>query len=405
MIVRSLFHYGCLMLAGAAPALSAPAAVSVEIAAGAVDREETVASFVRPPEVTGEAELVRGGERLPLQGDGAGRAWFVLPRLAKGSTARFELRTVKPAATPPAMRAHREGRILELTRAGRTVLRYQAEAGELPRPEIPAKFSRGGYLHPVFTPAGRAVTDDYPANHLHHHGIWSPWTRTEFEGRAPDFWNMGDLKGRVEFVALEATTSGPVFAGFDSRQRLVDLLAKPKKVALHETWQVRAFNVGGTPKRPWNLFDLTITQTCATTSPLRLLKYHYGGLGFRGPWAWNGPANCRFLTSEGETDRVKANETRGRWCWIGGAVDGQTAGVVILCAPDNFRAPQPMRVNPTEPFFCFAPSQLGDWSIEPGQPYVACYRFVALDGEPNREVIERLWRDYAEPPQVTVVNH
>ena len=92
--------------------------------------------------------------------------------------------------------------------------------------------------------------------------------------------------------------------------------------------------------------DFTSTQTCATDSPLKLPKYHYGGLGFRGNWAWNGPDAMRLLTSEGETDRKKANETRAKWCWIGGLVDGQTAGVTILGAPTNFRAPQPIRMHP-----------------------------------------------------------
>jgi hypothetical protein len=109
-----------------------------------------------------------------------------------------------------------------------------------------------------------------------------------------------------------------------------------------------------------------------------------------------------FLTSEGK-DRKTGNETRARWCWCGGpAEDGSTIGLTILDHPGNFRSPQPMRLNPTEPFFCYAPSQLGDWKIEKGTPYVARYRFIAADGPADVEEIERLWKDYAEPPKVTV---
>jgi hypothetical protein len=109
----------------------------------------------------------------------------------------------------------------------------------------------------------------------------------------------------------------------------------------------------------------------------------------------------RFLTSEGKT-RENGNETRAKWCYVGGDVDGKPAGIAILCHPDNFRFPQPVRIHPDEPFFCFAPSQLGDWKIEPGKPYGAKYRFVVTDGEPDAKEIERLWRDYAEPVKVTV---
>ncbi|PYJ93742.1 MAG: hypothetical protein DME23_25805 [Verrucomicrobia bacterium] len=148
-------------------------------------------------------------------------------------------------------------------------------------------FKRGGYLHPVLTPSGKLITDDYPPNHLHHHGIWFPWTKTEFEGRQPDFWNMGEGKGTVEFVALHLTWNGPVHGGFQTRHRFVDLTAPEPRVALNETWQVTLYNVGRGAARYW-MFDLVSTQECATASPLILPKYYYGGLGVRGNWAWNG---------------------------------------------------------------------------------------------------------------------
>lgn len=288
--------------------------------------------------------------------------------------------------------AKREGQQIIFTAGARELLRYQAEPGELPRPDIKEAFRRGGYLHPIFTPAGRLVTDDYPANHLHHHGVWSPWTKTEFEGRKPDFWNMGAGTGRVEFVAVEEVWSKDGRAGFKARHQFADLLAKPPKIALHETWEIAVSAVEGTPAR--TIIDLTSTQTCASDAPLKLPKYHYGGLGFRGNWAWNGAAALRTLSSEGETDRTKINEQRGKWCWLGGLVDGQPAGVTILCAPANFRFPQPMRLHPGEPFFCFAPQQLGEMEIAPGSPYVSRYRFIVADGEPTREQADAWWQEW-----------
>ena len=144
-----------------------------------------------------------------------------------------------------------------------------------------------------------------------------------------------------------------------------------------------------------NIFDLTCTQECASTNTLKLPEYYYGGLGFRGREEWNGASKTFFLTSEGATNRETANSTRGRWCYIGGDVDGQRAGIAILCHPQNFRAPQPMRLHPKEPFFCYAPSQLGDWEIKPGEKYISRYRFVVFDGEPNKAELDRLWNNYA----------
>jgi hypothetical protein len=78
------------------------------------------------------------------------------------------------------------------------------------------------------------------------------------------------------------------------------------------------------------------------------------------------------------------------------AVDAQ----VFPGHSQNFRAPQPVRLHPGKPYFCFAPMILGDFAIEPGKPYVSRYRYYLHTGEPDQAVNERIWNDYADPPQV-----
>jgi hypothetical protein len=87
---------------------------------------------------------------------------------------------------------------------------------------------------------------------------------------------------------------------------------------------------------------------------------------------------------------------------MSGLVDGARAGITILCHPGNFRAPQPMRLHPTEPFFCYAPQQAGDMEIATGSKYVSRYRFIVHDGEPNKEFIDSVWNDYSNPPKAAV---
>lgn len=287
--------------------------------------------------------------------------------------------------------------------AGHTHLVYQAEPGTLPRPDIRPEYRRGGYVAKVTSPSGRLVTDDFPPQHIHHHGIWTAWTKTTFEGRTPDFWNVGQRLGRVEFSAMDLLSAGPVLAGVRASQDSIDMTATPEKTALRESWELQVYHPGVTNPVLWTVFDLQITQHCTTPSAVELPEYHYGGLGVRGHSLWNGAEACLFLTSNGETNRIKAHATRANWCWMGGEVDGAITGIAILGHPDNFRSPQPMRIHPSEPFFCFAPQQAGPMSIEPGKPWSARYRFIVMDGAPDTKTLDQLWSNYAYPPAQNIL--
>jgi hypothetical protein len=307
--------------------------------------------------------------------------------------------TLVPAGSKPAERVIVQDDKAEVRASvgGRAVLAYRKDRDVIPRPDINPAIKRAGYIHPIYSPAGKCVTDDYPSNHAWHHGIWTPWVKTSFQGRAPDFWNSEKKLGRHDFVAVERVWSGPVHGGFVSRQQMTDLTAPQPLVVLDETWEVTVYDVGGAG-RTVRMFDLALTQTNVTKDPLVLPKYHYGGFGFRGATEWNGPGDAAsFLTSDGVTDRIKGNDTRGKWCFLGGKIDGETTGTAILGHPGNFRAPQPMRLHPTFPYMSFVPQQLGEFSIDAGKKYAARFRFVVADGEPDRAMIEAYWQGYANP--------
>jgi hypothetical protein len=404
----------------------------ITVAPSPENRSGQLVTFTAPASFTEGATLRDSANRpLPIQIEVDRSARFVVPSQPAGEPAVFLLTngsspslnggvqvveepTPKTPETSSPLRAtegvssltRKTGR-LRLSVEGKPVLYYQMDLDALPRPGIDPKYKRAGYLHPVLTPSGKVVSDDYPAQHIHHHGIWAPWTKTKFQGRTPDFWNMGEKTGTVEFVQLDRTWSGPVDGGFVAWHRFVDLSAPTPVTALNETWQLTVYRLpsaslpGGEPT-PVRMFDLVITQTCATADPLILPTYLYGGLGFRGRGEWYGADQASFLTSSGETDRVKANATQARWCYLGGEIEGAFAGMAVLCHPDNFRAPQPLRVHPTEPYLCFAPSVLGDWSIEPGKPYVARYRFIVADGKPDQDLLDACWNGYAHGAEVKV---
>lgn len=379
----------------------------VTVAASDADRAVQVIEVGKLPANAGAIWLAHGegdaaAMTLPVQVAEDGAAAFIVPAQKARQTLTFILEEGRTAAAgTTGVAVNRNAGNLQVTVGGKLAFAYQMDKDALPRPDIKPEYKRAGYLHPIATPSGTVVSDDYPVQHVHHHGIWTPWTKTSFQGRKPDFWNMGQKTGTVEFVALDRTWTGPVHGGFVARHKFIDLSAPSPVLALHETWEVTGYKV---PAGPVNgtVFELVVTQTCATDDPLILPEYHYGGFGFRGRGEWLGRDKAKFLTSEGTTDRVKANHERMRWVHLWGDLAGGPAGLTVMGHPGNFRAPMPVRVHPNEPYVSFIPSQLGEWKIEPGRPYVARYRFVAFDGAPDRAQLDALWNGYAVPAVVKV---
>jgi len=373
----------------------------IKVEPAAFDRENVVISFAGADLAATHARSA-DGKLLPIQREEGGQVSFMVPSLPKGTSANYELVSGGGSDSGSSVKAVRADKKLKVSLGDRPLLEFQAEPGAFPRDDIKELFRRGGYIHPVLSPSGKMITDDFPPNHIHHHGIWWSWTKTEFDGRHPDFWNMGDGKGKVDFVAMDKSWSGPVHAGWTARFQYVDLTATQPTVAVRELWEVKVYNTAR-PEQGW-IFDLVSTHECASDKPLKLPEYRYGGLGLRGNRAWNGKENTHFLTSEGITDREKGHATRARWCDMSGSIDGSQAGITIFCHPENFRAPQPMRIHPDEPFFNYAPMQAGDMVIEPGKKYVSRYRFFVHDGPPDKAAIEAIWNDYAHPARVSVAS-
>ncbi len=375
----------------------------LRVAAGTLDRRNTLVAVTLPPlDGAGVEYELRGdkGVTLPLQVERDGRGWFVLPALAAGAERSYAI-AVRQTPAAPSVTASASGSDIAIAITGKPALTYVGGAGRLPSSDIKPAYQRGGYIHPVRTPSGRIVTDDYPADHRHQHGVMFAWTSAEFEGRKTDFWNMGNSLGRVETVDVRSTLEGPVYAGWIARHRYVDLTSGAPRPALDEGWTTRVYSLGAGPQT-LHVFDVDIRQTPATATPLVLPEYHYGGMAVRGAGSFMGaPDNEIVLTSDGK-NRVAADGARARWVHISGQVDGAVAGIAMLGHPDNFRAPEPMRVHPVDPYVCFVPSRLGAWTITAERPHVARYRFVAADGPADSALLDRLWRDYADPPTVTI---
>ncbi|MBN2450935.1 MAG: PmoA family protein, partial [Lentisphaeria bacterium] len=332
----------------------------LRVAAGAHPRADVALSVSLPAGIDLPATVALREPATGLSAPGqvhshGGRA--TLRTVLRGTLAAGQERTFDVVAAPAAERVHvqADGDGLTVDCDGRPALRYRTATVEPPA-GASALFARNAYVHPVWTPAGRIVTGDFPQDHPHQRGVFLAWTKTAVGDRHPDFWNLGSGTGRVRFLDCDDRFAGPVAGGFTARHAFEDLKAPGGPLAvLEETWEVCFWAPGGENPSGW-VWDLTSTQHAVAGVPLALPKYHYGGMAFRGHGDWMGDA-CAFLSSEGRT-RADGNASRGRWGDLSGRSEGAWAGLALLGHPGNPAFPQPFRVHPQVPYFCFVPSQV-----------------------------------------------
>ena len=347
--------------------------------------------------LVGEAGVGKVLGQVEKAGEAA-RLTFVLPGATPaGAERRFRLDPSKvEAVKSPWAFSDPSAGPLDLSYNGKPVFRYNN--APVSDPNYAPVLARSAYLHPVYTPSGVVATGDFSKAHTHHRGVFLAYTKTRVGDLHPDFWNIQNGTGRVEFDRLDEAVAGPVTARFAARHRWEAKGANGP--VLRERWEVEVYDVPGAPYR---LFDLTATQQ-AVDAPVELLPYRYGGMAYRGPDPFlKGPLDV--LTSSG-LDRASGDQKPARWVDLTGpSAEGSDryAGLAIFDHPTNGQHPTVARIHPTTlPFFTYTPGHDVKVTIGRDAPTVFRYRLLVHDGRPDAALDDRLWRDFADPPSVTV---
>jgi len=250
-----------------------------------------------------------------------------------------------------------------------------------------AKFTRSGYIHPLFSLDGRPLTADFPADHVHHHGLFWGWplvrtrgqTTSNWESRSPSLrpYLVGWLK-RGEEAGLAALSVENVWK-LDEREVVA------KEIA---TLRVHPAEPSG------RAIDLELLIT-AVGGPLELQgttveNKGYGGLCFR-----SAPL---LKAAEMTTDRgrLKADAVNRKFRWA----DISTAdlGVAVFAAPDHPAAPLAWLVrnsyagviNPCWP-------GLKPVTLAPGLPVELRYRIYVHRGDAAAGKVAEAFELYTSP--------
>ena len=339
---------------------------------------------------------------IPLQWDERSKVpYFVLPTQPAGEKATVAIVPVESYPGEASVEhAYLDDQLwMTVLKGGAQRKLFAFQHDELLPPGIKPVYRRAGFIHPVLTPSGETISGSFAPDHAHHHGIWTAWSHTDFQGRHPDFWNVHLGSGRVEYVGLGARWIGPVDSGFHAQMRSIDTQSNPGTIVLEETWRVSVYQPR--PGLDLNVFELEVAQRNASPDPLTLTKHIYGGLGYRGLESWTTSAPLTFVTSEGHVGRKAGDGQRARWFAFAGPTAKGRGGIAILDHPDNPRFPQWTRFNPKDPFVAFTPVHDESLSIRSDETIRLRFRFLTFDGEPDIRLIEAYWQGFARPAQAS----
>lgn len=326
--------------------------------------------------------------------------WLLNGTTQPGITRVFELRSGNGNAGNKTMIVERNPENYILNSDGKPVIRYNSGITAAPDGADPV-YARSGYIHPLYSPGKFVITEIQPADHLHHYGLWNPWTKTTFRNQEVDFWNLAKKEGRVRFGGLASVSEGSVFGSVQVLHEHIAWPDSPREaIAMNELQEIKVY------KRNDGMFLIDINARLNPTEELTLEEYRYGGFVLRATSEWTNQ-NTDFYTSAG-LGRDQADGQRAEWCVLIGETPGGSSGILMMGHPGNYNHPEPLRVWPSngnggrgDYMINFSATRNTSWKLEPGINYSLRYRLIVFDGVIDEVMATNLWNDYANPPMIT----
>jgi hypothetical protein len=273
---------------------------------------------------------------------------------------------------------------IELFENGRPVYFYQQEPKSIDK-----KYICNNYLHPLFSIDGDTLTEEFPADHPYHRGIYWAWHQIYIDNQSlGDGWIMENISEEVTQIHSE-------------------ILNKLARLNLEVKWKSPIYKDG----KPFMSENTTI-WVHQLTGEIRLIDFEirlnalvpgisiggsddekgYGGFCARIKL----PENLIFTSSTGpvipQTLQIKA----GPWMDFSGSF-GKTDkinGITILCHPSTPNWPEPWilrQVTSMQNIVFPGRNRIG---IPPDKPVILRYRIVVHNGSAGKIDIEKLQEDY-----------
>ncbi|MEJ5297215.1 MAG: DUF6807 family protein [Armatimonadota bacterium] len=257
--------------------------------------------------------------------------------------------------------------------------------GEILARGAPEDRRRSTYIHPLYSVDGLPLTDDFPADHLHHRGVSWMWYRVVCDGITTDLWTLKGVRQRFERMLTPALYEDRTVLRFRNGWYQD---ADGKRI-LEEQVTLTVYRAEGGGR----IIDVELLFS-APGSPVTLgvSNTGYSGFGVR-----FGPCDSKtILTSSGP---ITADENRNAHRWADFTARFTDTlrldGITVFDHPSNPNSPPGWTLRfygYLNPAFT---SRTDDYTIRPGEPLRLRYRLWVHRGRPSAERLEQIYQDFA----------
>ena len=209
---------------------------------------------------------------------------------------------------------------------GKPVLFYRVK----PKQTAKGTHTRSNYCHPIAGLDGNPITEDFPADHLHHRGVFWAWHQVYVgKARIKDMWDCKDFIWDIQDVKIiadnadSAALQATVF--WKSPQ-----WEKGEKAFAKESVTIRLYATTDHTR----IIDFEI-DIIALAKDLRIggsdNAKGYGGFSTRLVL----PRDIKMTDSRGEVKPTRLAVAAGDWVNLGGTLTKGTSGFAIFVHPKN----------------------------------------------------------------------
>jgi hypothetical protein len=276
---------------------------------------------------------------------------------------------------------------LGLYDGGRPVLVYNHGMITIDRvPKNDPRRTRSSYIHPLWGLQGEVLTDDSPADHYHHRGVFWAWPHILIDRREYDLWVYGNIQQR--FVRWLDRQTGPAAAVLGVEN---GWFVGQKQVMIERVWLRTYKPVDG--QRPLDI-ELVFVPVEKPVTLRGAEGKSYGGLNVR-----FAPRRQTVITVPGGVAKDDLPDTPLAWADLTGSLTASPgkgpSGLAIFADTATPDFP-PRWLTRHYGILCVGSPGVKEKTIESGRPFRLGYRLWIHGSAAGPDTIAAAYRAYTQ---------